>query len=246
LPKKAVCLVSGGIDSTGYAAILQSRGFEIHPVVISYGQKSKQELLVAFWLSKELDFQEPKLVDFSGMINLWPGTQLTDSSVKVEEHYTPSVVVPIRNIVMLAVASAYGLSIGAEAVAYGAHTGDVAPRKDNPREPLYPDCTQAAALSFAEVLKWAHHPFGKHKMMVISPAIENLSKQQLLKKSYEVMGSLIFETWSCYEEIVAGQWNRVTQCGRCESCRNRKAAFKEAGIEDETSYIIWKEDITVG
>ncbi len=227
--RKVVAIMSGGPDSTGYAYIWKMRGYEIHPLIFNYGQKASKEVEIAAKLANKLGFSEPKVLDISFMKKLWPGTQLTDEIVRVEEEYTPSVVVPIRNAVFLVIATAYAYSIGAKYVIYGAHADDIKPRPDT-GEPLYPDCSPEFLLALQTALNIGH--FRKERGIELwSPARENMKKSQVLKKFYELVGDIVYETWSCY---LSGE----KHCGRCESCRNRRKAFIDAGIPDKTEYIV--------
>lgn len=226
--KKAVSVVSGGIDSISYAALWKNRGYTIYPVIFDYGQKGRKEIEVAKKLSKILKFEEPLAIDISSLKGVWLGTQLLDESISVERDYSPTVVVPIRNVVFLTIACAYALSIGAEVVTYGAHLDDITTQKDA-SEPLYPDCHPSVGLILEDVVRIAHFPVGQKKLEIWSPAREGLTKAQNLKKGYELLGSLIYETWSCY---LSGS----IHCGACESCINRHKAFIEAEIPDKTCY----------
>jgi len=226
MSKKCVAVVSGGPDSIGYAAIWKNRGFEIFPISFNYGQKGNKEVQVLERLSRKLGFQQPVFVDISSVRDLWKNTQLTDDSVQVQGTYSPSVVVPLRNGVFLMIAAAYADSINSELIIYGAHLNDAAQRPGL-TEPLYPDCTP----EFAEALEVAINKgrLGSNEIKLQSPAREGLTKATLLKISYSLLGEALYETWSCY---LSGE----VHCGICESCNNRKKAFKEAGIEDKTKY----------
>ncbi len=228
MPVKAVAVISGGPDSISYAAIKKSQGYEIYPIIFDYGQKGRKEVEIAIRLSKELKFHEPLLVNISSVKDLWEGSQLTDENQRVEEEYKPSVVVPLRNAVFLLYASIYALKIGARLIIYGSHEDDITARTEN-GEPLYPDCSPAFSLELENALNLGHFPVYERKFEIWSPAREHMRKSELLKKGYAVMGDLIYETWSCYK---SGE----KHCGICESCRNRKKAFAEAGIPDKTPY----------
>lgn len=227
--KRCVAIVSGGPDSTGYALIWKNRGYEVHPLIFNYGQKGSKEIEVAKKLSEKLGFEKPKVLDISFMKELWRGTQLTDETLAIQKEYHPTVVVPIRNAIFLSIAVAYAYTIKAEVVAYGAQTDDIKPRQDT-YEPIYPDCSPEFQLALQTALSLGHFR-SERKVEIWSPAREGLSKAELLKLSFKAMGSLIYETWSCY---LSGE----KHCGRCESCVNRKKAFKVAGIEDLTPYEI--------
>jgi 7-cyano-7-deazaguanine synthase len=222
---KCVALVSGGPDSIGYAAIQQKKGYEIYPLTVDYGQKGLFEIEVARSICHELQFQPIIILMMNDLKKIWPRTQLTDETVLIEGTYSKTVVVPIRNIVMLSAACAYALSIGAKRVIYGAHISDIG----SGEEPLYPDCTPEAAIALERVLDVAHFPVGKSKLEIWSPAREGWTKAVNISKAAALMGDVIFKTWSCYDM-------GPIHCGICESCQNRKAAFKSANIKDLTEY----------
>ncbi|MEM3637736.1 MAG: 7-cyano-7-deazaguanine synthase [Conexivisphaerales archaeon] len=227
MAKLCVAVVSGGPDSIGYAAVWKSRGFDIYPVSFNYGQKGKKEIEVVERLSKKIGFKQPVFINVSSLKELWKSTQLTDDNVQVRETYAPDVVVPLRNGVFLMIAAAYADTLSADVLIYGAHLNDASRRPDR-EEPLYPDCTPAFAESLEDAINKGRQ--GSKKIILQSPAREGLTKSELLKRSYELLGEILYETWSCY-------LSADVHCGRCESCNNRKRAFREAGIEDKTKYM---------
>lgn len=221
---KKVGIISGGLDSVGFAASRVKPGDELYVLTFNYGQKANKEIQAAQEALKGIA-KEFKVLDISFMKQLWPNTQLTDDTVKVEEGYKASVVVPIRNAVFITIGMAFAYSIEAAEVLTGSHLSDCC---ISDGEPMYPDCSP----EFTEAMQTALHlgHFRKYrKVQLLNPAILGMSKAQIAAAGFPVLGDNIFKTWSCYEA-------KEKQCGKCESCNNRKAAFKAAGIEDKTVY----------
>ncbi|MCS7107805.1 MAG: 7-cyano-7-deazaguanine synthase [Sulfolobales archaeon] len=234
-----IAVVSGGIDSVSYLAQWLSKGYSAHLITYDYGQKGSKEVEVTKHLVSEINnlplkgkIVEFKVIDLSFMKYLWRGTQLTDDSVRIESRYEPTVVVPIRNVVLLSIATAYAYSVNAEYVIYGAHYGDVLPRDDT-GEPKYPDCSPECIESLQTAFRICHFR-NLRKVEIWSPSREGLSKSENLRKGYEVLGDLIYHTWSCY---LSGRHH----CGMCESCINRHEAFLKAGLPDCTVYEVYPQ-----
>jgi 7-cyano-7-deazaguanine synthase len=222
--KKAVTILSGGLDSSGVASYWKNEGYEIFPITFDYGQRAKQELTRAREITKVLGSEEHKIIDISFMKELYGSTNvLTDSSKAMPSSFQSNIIVPIRNAVFLTIATAYAFSLQAGTVAYGAHLSD---------QP-YPDCRAEFAKKLAEALNLGDIDainMGSHPPVKLwSPAIQGLSKSDMLKISYKLLGNELFRTWSCYLD-------GDKQCGKCESCNNRKQAFKIAGVEDLSEY----------
>ncbi len=222
--KKAIVVFSGGIDSISMCAYLKEK-YELYGISFLYGQKANQEIKKAKAFAKILRLKEHKIVNISFMKELYGNTNvLTDSKKKIPSKFNYSIVVPIRNGIFLSIATAWAFSINASLVAYGAHTGDK----------NYPDCRPAFSKKLESSFNQGEIDGIKSKIRkkieIWSPYKAKLSKKQLLKKGYSVLGDSIFNSWSCYK-------NGKVQCGKCESCNNRKAAFLEASIKDKTSYL---------
>ncbi len=222
--EKAVLVFSGGIDSVCAASYLKSK-FELYGITFSYGQKANKEIIAAKHFAKKLRLKKHKVVDIGFMKELYGNSNvLTSSKRKIPDKFDYSIVVPIRNAVFLSIASAWAFTLNASLVIYGAHTGDK----------NYPDCRP----SFAKKLESSFNQGEidgiksglRKKIEIWSPYKGGLSKSDLLKFGYKTIGESIFKTWSCYS---SGKYH----CGICESCNNRKIAFKKSGIKDKTKYL---------
>ena len=222
--KKAVIVFSGGLDSVCACTYLKSR-YDLYGISFSYGQRASPEIKSARKFAKILGLKEHKIIDIGFMQDLYGSTNvLTDSKTKLPSKFEYSIVVPIRNAVFLSIATAWAFSLKASLVAFGAHKGDK----------NYPDCRP----SFSKKIQSAFNEgeidgikMGVRKAIKIwSPYQKNLAKSDVIKKGYKVLGNSIFKTWSCYS-------NKKFHCGKCESCNNRKLAFKAAKIKDKTKYM---------
>jgi len=237
---KAVCIFSGGLDSISTAAYLKKSGLDVYLISFNYGQRASNELVVAKRFSKLLKSKKHEIVDISFLKTLLGKTNiLTSSKSTIPSTFDYSMVVPLRNTVFLTIASVWATSLDISLVVYGAHSGDT----------RYPDCRPNFTRSLEKVLNLSEidgiAAGIRNKLHIWSPAIDKLSKSELLLIGYETLGKKIFESWSCYlgtgsdnkgnAVIVDGRKNK--QCGVCESCMNRKHAFSKAGLEDKTQYV---------
>ena len=128
--KKAVVVFSGGIDSV-CSCINLKREYDLYGISFSYGQRANQEIKIAKKFAKILNLKQHRIVDIGFMKQLYGKSNvLTDPNQKIPQKFDYSIVVPIRNAIFLAIATAWGFSFNASLVAYGAHKGDK----------NYPDC----------------------------------------------------------------------------------------------------------
>ena len=241
---KVIAVVSGGPDSFCSMVFWLSKGFNAEVLYFDYGHKARfREMETVKRLVEKVNIvarergwgtvEKIHILDMGFMKRLWRGTQLTDENVAVEDEYKPSVVVPIRNVVMVTIATAYAYTVAEEenanvVVVLGSQYDDVAPAED--WGPKYPDCTPECFHSLQAAFRICHFRKYSSRVSIWTPSMEMMRKRDIIRKCYELVGDLIFETWSCYQGF-------EKHCGRCESCLNRKRAFREAGIEDKTEYM---------
>jgi 7-cyano-7-deazaguanine synthase len=230
--KAAVCIISGGLDSVCTAAYLsKEKGYDLYMLTYIYGQRAKKEVQQARKFSKVLKAKDYRIIDISFMKNLYGRTNaLTDSKQRLSKNFDYSIVVPVRNAIFITIATAWAMSIKANLVAYGAHSGDI----------HYPDCRPEFIKSITRTLNMAEidgiMSGMRKKITVWSPAMDGMDKSKLLSIGYKILGDKIFETWSCYSNGVKSSRTNILHCGKCESCINRKIAMRKAGIEDKTHY----------
>jgi 7-cyano-7-deazaguanine synthase len=213
---KAVCLLSGGPDSATAAAIAKREGYELYCLSFNYGQIAAKEIESAKKIAKALSAKEHRVVDISFLKELYGSsvTALLDERMPMPEKFEPSIIVPFRNGVLLAIGAGYAATIGAEVIFYGAQGDDAR---------FYPDCRQ----EFVSALSRAISSGTESKLAVRNPLADK-TKAEVIKLALELRIPLEL-TWSCY-------LNREVHCGCCESCRNRRRAFEEACIKDPTIY----------
>jgi 7-cyano-7-deazaguanine synthase len=204
--KKAVVLLSGGIDSTTTLYYAKSKGYRCYALIFDYGQRHKRELRSAVAVARraKVPFQIIK-------ISLpWKGSSLLDKKMKVPNRKKlkgiPSTYVPARNTIFLSFAVSYAESIGAEAVFIGANAIDFSG---------YPDCRPAFYKAFRKVVQKGTK---KRKIKVLTPLI-NMTKAQIIKLGTKLKAPLDM-TWSCYK-------GGKRPCGVCDSCKIREKGFSQ-------------------
>jgi len=217
LPKAGKCIVvlSGGPDSTVVAYWARKQGYEVHALTFKYGQIAGKEVEHANLIAEKLDIPI-KIIDLGSLKDVFAGvTALCDKNIELTRTFTQPIIVPFRNAIFLSVAVAYAVSIGAAEVFYGAQGSD---------EPFYPDCRKEFYKSFEKTAR-----LGTGTEIRIETPFSTLQKSEVLEIGMQL--GVPFElTWSCYR-------GEEKHCGTCESCMNRKNAFKEAKIDDPTEYI---------
>lgn len=192
----------------------KARGWDVHALTFRYGQKAQVEVERAAEFTKQLNVPH-KVIDLSALAAVYEGvTSLVDEGIEVSSEFTKPIIVPFRNGVFMSVAVAYADSVGAERILYGAHGGD---------ESNYPDCRPGFYKAFEKAAQ-----LGTEREIVIEAPFGGGSKADILLSAVE-LGVPLDRTWSCYER-------GPVHCGRCESCRNRRKAFREAGVPDPTQY----------
>lgn len=221
--KKAIVLLSGGLDSTTTLAVAKSEGYSCYALSFRYGQRHYVELEAAKKIAKYFDVIEHKIFDID--LSTFKGSALTDVSIDVPDFAAdgiPVTYVPARNTVFLSIALAWAevlqvqdLFIGVNAVDYSG----------------YPDCRPEYIHAFQNMANFATKAGVEGQKLDIHTPLIYLKKAEIIKLGVR-LGVDFSLTISCYSANEQG-----AACGVCDSCRFRKQGFEEAGISDPTIYI---------
>ena len=221
--KKAVVLLSGGLDSATVLAIAKSQGFDCYCLSLDYHQRHVAELQAADRVSKALNAAMHRTVNLD--LSMFGGSALTDNSIAVPQAPTegiPVTYVPARNTIMLSLALAWAETLAAQDIFIGVNALDYAG---------YPDCRPEYITAFEQVADLATKAGveGQQHLKIHTPLI-HLSKSEIIRKAVE-FGVDFSLTSSCYEPSADR-----TACGRCDACLLRQQGFEEAGFVDPIRY----------
>ena len=216
--KKAVVLLSGGLDSATTTAIAQADGYEVIALSFRYGQRHQKELQAAKKIAKALDIKEHFIVDVN--LSQWGGSSLTDDSLVlpqegIQPDVIPSTYVPGRNTVFIAIALSLAEAQNAQAIYLGINAVDYSG---------YPDCRPEYLAAYQQLANLSSKVGLEGKApQLIAPLVQD-SKVDIVRRALS-LGVPIAETWSCYQ-------GKDRPCGLCDSCRIRDRALIEAGRAD--------------
>ena len=218
--KKAVVLVSGGLDSVTALAIAQDRVFDCYALSIDYGQRHHSELDAA---KRVADAAGVPLKVLALDLRAVGGSALT-ADIDVPEKETsgiPITYVPARNTIMLSLALAYAEVLGADDIFIGVNAVDYSG---------YPDCRPEFIEAYQQMARLATKAGVEGGEMTIHTPLIDLTKSDIIQRGTK-LGVDYAMTVSCYQADGAG-----CACGVCDSCRIRREGFSAAGIPDPTRY----------
>jgi 7-cyano-7-deazaguanine synthase len=220
--KKAVVLISGGLDSTTVLAIARSEGYACYTVSFDYGQRHRVELLAAERTAKILGSIEHKVIQLD--LRSIGGSALTDDTIAVPEEETsgvPVTYVPARNTVFLSIALGWAEVLGADDIFIGVNAVDFSG---------YPDCRPEYVAAYEVMANLATRCGTEGQHLSIRTPLMTMSKAEIIQRG-QSLGVDYGLTVSCYQANELGE-----ACGRCDSCRLRRQGFIEAGVKDPTHY----------
>jgi len=219
--KKAIVLLSGGLDSATTLYLARSQGYKCSCIIFDYGQRHKKEIEYAKKIAQAA--QCPAQI-----INIklpWRGSSLLDKKLRIPQltnsrtheltNEIPSTYVPARNIIFLSFALSFAEAMGAEVIFIGAHIQDYSG---------YPDCRPEFYRAFKKVILTGTRAGVEKRSIKIETPLILKTKAQIIRLGRQ-LGVPFVLTWSCY------QGGRVP-CGECDSCYYRAKGFSEAGIRD--------------
>ncbi len=224
--KKAVILVSGGLDSATTLAIAKEQGYDCYAMSFNYGQRHQVELESAKIVSTRLGAVEHKVVNL-GLDNIG-GSALTDKNIAVPQNidddissHIPVTYVPARNTVFLSLALGWAEVLDAAAIFIGVNAVDYSG---------YPDCRPEYIEAFQTMANLATKKGVEGHLIKVETPLINLTKAEIILKGIE-LGVDYTKTLSCYAPDSEGK-----ACGLCDSCRLRQQGFEAANIPDPTHY----------
>jgi 7-cyano-7-deazaguanine synthase len=225
--KRAICLLSGGLDSATALAFARRDGFDCHALSFDYGQRHRIELAAAARVARSLGAVEQKTAVID--LRLFGGSALTsaidvpkDRPVSEMSHGIPITYVPARNTIFLSFALAWAEVLGSSDIYIGVNAVDYSG---------YPDCRPEYIEAFERMANLATRAGveGSQRLRIHTPLID-LSKAEIIRAGL-ALGVDYSLTHSCYDPDAEGR-----ACGHCDSCQLRLAGFAQAGVADPVAY----------
>lgn len=220
--KKAVILLSGGLDSATVVALAKAEGYACYSMSFDYGQRHRSELQAAERVARHLGVVEHKVIGLN--LNGIGGSALTDSSIEVPEGPSegiPVTYVPARNTVFLSLALGWAEVLGARDIFIGVNAVDYSG---------YPDCRPEFVEAFQRMANLATKAGVEGQGFRIQAPLQSMSKAEIVQAGMR-HGVDYALTVSCYQADDQGR-----ACGKCDSCRLRAEGFAAAGLADPTRY----------
>ena len=218
----AVVLLSGGLDSMVTAALARERGHEVHALTIDYGQRHRCELESARVIAGKLEVA--RHVELPLDLRKFGGSALT-ADIDVPKGGVgadiPVTYVPARNLVFLALTTAFAETSGSRDIFIGVNALDYSG---------YPDCRPEFIASFAETARLGTKQGVEGEPFTIHAPLQHMSKADIARECHR-LGLDPAWSWSCYDPTPEG-----VACGACDSCRLRRKGFEDAGLVDTTAY----------
>jgi 7-cyano-7-deazaguanine synthase len=222
VPRRAVVLLSGGLDSATALAVARSEGYRCFALSVDYGQRHAAELKAAARVARRMAVEEHRVVHLD--FGQFGGSALTDARIAIPETASegiPVTYVPARNTVMLSLALAWAEILDAEAIFIGVNAIDYSG---------YPDCRPEFISAYQALANLATKRAIEGQGIAIRAPLQHFGKSAIIHLGLS-LGVDYADTVSCYQADAEGR-----ACGVCDACRFRAAGFIEAGVADPTRY----------
>jgi len=225
MTKRAVVLISGGLDSCTTAFIAKKEGYEIYALSFNYGQRHNKEIECAKKVASGVNAKKHVVFDLD--LSQFGGSSLLSDSSEIPETNAledigkeiPSTYVPARNTVFLSIALAFAETVDADAIFIGVTAADYSG---------YPDCRPKYIEAFQKMANLATKKGVEGKSVEIMTPLLHMTKSMIIKKGLS-LGAPFEKTWSCYK-------GSTKACGKCDSCQLRLKGFNEIEKHDPISY----------
>jgi 7-cyano-7-deazaguanine synthase len=218
----AVVLLSGGLDSMVVTALARERGYAVHALSVDYGQRHRRELDAARAIGERLGVARHVVLPLD--LTVFGGSALTANIAVPKggvEAGIPVTYVPARNLVFLALTTAFAETVNARDLFIGVNAVDYSG---------YPDCRPEFIASFAEAARLGTKAGAEGRPFTIHAPLQHMSKADIAREC-ERLGLDPAWSWSCYDPTPTG-----IACGVCDSCRLRRKGFADADVADSTPY----------
>jgi 7-cyano-7-deazaguanine synthase len=220
--KRAVVLLSGGMDSATVLAMARAQGYACYALSVDYGQRHHAELAAAQRVARMLGAQEHRVLKID--LTVFGGSSLTDQKIAVPERPSegiPLTYVPARNTIMMSLALAWAEVLHAQDIFIGVNAVDYSG---------YPDCRPAFVEAFERMANLATKAAVEGHTLTVHAPLMSMSKAEIVRQGNK-LGVDFAQTVSCYQADESGR-----ACGVCDACRLRRAGFVDAGVDDPTMY----------
>ena len=223
--KKAVCLISGGLDSSVTAYTAKNEGYELYAITFNYKQKHRREIESAKKIAEFVGVKKHIFFDID--LSVFGGSSLVDEKMEIQKNSKledigkkiPLTYVPARNTVFLSIGLAYAEVAHAKAIFIGVTATDYSG---------YPDCRPEYIEAFQRLANLATKKGFEGEKIEIKAPLLFMNKSEIIRRGAK-LGVPFEKTWSCYQ-------GGKKACGRCDSCLLRLKGFKDAGLKDPLEY----------
>ena len=223
-PRKAVVLLSGGLDSMVCAGLARESGYAIQALTIDYNQRHRREIEAAKVIARHVQVERHVILPLD--LRQFGGSALTSDLAVPKEGVGPDIpvtYVPARNLVFLSLTLAWAEALGARDIFIGVNALDYSG---------YPDCRPEFIAAFADLAELATKAGAGGERFTIHAPLQFLGKAEIALEAQR-LGLDPVMSWSCYDPQDDG-----SACGLCDSCRLRREGFAKAGLEDPVRYAV--------